>query len=420
MKALLFVLLAALVAADKYAVLVAGSNGFWNYRHHADVCHAYLLLTMNGIPADNIVLMLYDDVASASQNPFKGQLFNKPDTGEGWDVYAGCKDHIDYKGNTVTPVNFLNIIQGNADAMKGIGTGKVLRSGPNDQVFIFFSDHGSTGLIAFPAGGYLYADKLTAAFKYMHDHQMYSKLTFYLEACESGSMFQNLLDPSWGIYATSASSPTESSWGYYCNPNDMVNGKHVGSCLGDLYSIAWLEDTDRGEMTETLQSQYVAVKTRTTMSQVMQWGDVSYTADPIGEFMSNKMMRSTATSSVEKAANAVSSRDMKLQFLYNQYLSTNTPSTYVELQKELKHREWATATFAAIAKKAAGAEGERLFTEKSIPVTNFDCLRAANDAVEKYCATYSDYSLQYVRVMKNLCEKVPQERVLAAVMSVCA
>lgn len=46
--------------------------------------------------------MAYDDVASSSQNPFKGQLFNKP-TGNnpGVDVYAGCV--IDYKGNDVTP-----------------------------------------------------------------------------------------------------------------------------------------------------------------------------------------------------------------------------------------------------------------------------------------------------------------------------
>ena len=28
-------------ATDHWAVLVAGSNGFWNYRHQADICHAY-------------------------------------------------------------------------------------------------------------------------------------------------------------------------------------------------------------------------------------------------------------------------------------------------------------------------------------------------------------------------------------------
>jgi len=37
--------LTALVSAEEYmkhaAVLVAGSNGYYNYRHQADVAHAY-------------------------------------------------------------------------------------------------------------------------------------------------------------------------------------------------------------------------------------------------------------------------------------------------------------------------------------------------------------------------------------------
>lgn len=35
--------------------------------------------------------------------------------------------------------------------MKNIGSGKVIDSGPNDHVFVFFSDHGAPGLIAFPS-----------------------------------------------------------------------------------------------------------------------------------------------------------------------------------------------------------------------------------------------------------------------------
>lgn len=34
-------LLGYVSAVDHWAVIVAGSNGFWNYRHQADACHAY-------------------------------------------------------------------------------------------------------------------------------------------------------------------------------------------------------------------------------------------------------------------------------------------------------------------------------------------------------------------------------------------
>jgi legumain len=48
---------------QNWAVLVAGSNGWYNYRHQSDVCHAYQILHKNGIPDSNIIVMMYDDLA---------------------------------------------------------------------------------------------------------------------------------------------------------------------------------------------------------------------------------------------------------------------------------------------------------------------------------------------------------------------
>lgn len=85
----------------------------------------------------------------------------------------------------------------------------------------------------------------------MYDQGMYKTLVFYLEACESGSMFTEL-NKDINIYGLSAANPTESSWGFYCPPEDVINGKSIGSCLGDTFSINWLEDTDKGDLTKTL------------------------------------------------------------------------------------------------------------------------------------------------------------------------
>merc|ERR1719183_776998 len=154
-------------------------------------------------------------------NPFKGQLFNRPDpNGTGYDVYKGCS--IDYSGKQVTPKNFLGVLIGN-------GTRKVLRSTAEDNVFVFFSDHGAPGLIAFPSAEMHKAD-LQKTLDTMHTNNMYKKLTFYLETCESGSMFEGLSTP--GVYAMSASGPSESSYGTYCGSDAMVNGKSINSCLG--------------------------------------------------------------------------------------------------------------------------------------------------------------------------------------------
>ena len=65
-------------ASDHWAVIMAGSNTYSNYRHQADSHHAVKIMLENGIPRENIIHLAYDDIAENYRNPFKGQLFNKP------------------------------------------------------------------------------------------------------------------------------------------------------------------------------------------------------------------------------------------------------------------------------------------------------------------------------------------------------
>jgi glycosylphosphatidylinositol transamidase (GPIT) subunit GPI8 len=47
--------------AANWALVIAGSNTWDNYRHQADVLHAYNVLNVRGgIPQSNIVSMTYD------------------------------------------------------------------------------------------------------------------------------------------------------------------------------------------------------------------------------------------------------------------------------------------------------------------------------------------------------------------------
>ena len=87
----------------------------------------------------------------------------------------------------------------------------------------------------------------------MNENEMYGQMTVYIEACESGSMFENILEDNINIYGVSASDSHKSSYAAYCAPDDYVDGKSIGSCLGDLFSINWMEDTDAATLSiETL------------------------------------------------------------------------------------------------------------------------------------------------------------------------
>lgn len=221
---------------NHWAVIVVGSSGFSNYRHQADGCHAFQQAKAYGIPEDQIIMFSYDDVAGSKSNPFKGKLFNKPSAkgDAGVDVYDGCKP--DYWGSEVKKDNLLK-------ALRGERVGKHLMSNANSKIFFTYFDHGAPGLLGFPRE-FMYADELLDAFKFMHENKMYKEMVVYIEACESGSIFKNL-DTSMNIYALSAANAKESSWATYCDPDDMVNGKHVGACLGDLFSVNWMEDLDK-------------------------------------------------------------------------------------------------------------------------------------------------------------------------------
>ncbi|KAK1549834.1 hypothetical protein Q3G72_008653 [Acer saccharum] len=68
----------------RWAILIAGSNRYRNYRQQADVCHAYQLLIKGGLKEENIVVFMYDDIASNEENPRPGIVINSP---HGSDVY---------------------------------------------------------------------------------------------------------------------------------------------------------------------------------------------------------------------------------------------------------------------------------------------------------------------------------------------
>lgn len=180
-------------------------------------------------------------------------------------------------GDTVTPDNFLKILSGDIEGMKGIGSGKVIQSGPNDHVFVNFVDHGAPGLIAFPDGE-LYATQLLKVLKKMYSENKYSQMVIYVEACESGSMFENLLPSNLNIYATTAANGRESSYAcYYDNLRETY--------LGDVYSVKWMEDSDKENLNdETLAHQFELVKKETNTSHVQEFGDMSIAKEVVGFF----------------------------------------------------------------------------------------------------------------------------------------
>mmetsp|Transcript_55349 Transcript_55349/g.123702 ORF Transcript_55349/g.123702 Transcript_55349/m.123702 type:complete len:449 (-) Transcript_55349:96-1442(-) len=413
LRAALVAILPALAAAEKYAVIAAGSAGFMNYRHQADACHAYQLMLKSGVKADNIILMMQDDVANSDENPFPGQLFNKPGD-DSPDVYKDCK--IDYSGDVVTGQLFMDVLTGNKKGAKG----KVLKSGPSDTVFVNFVDHGGPGIIAFPNGPVLTVKELTKTLKTMESKKMFKQMVFYMEACESGSMFPQLSKDS-KILAVTASNGEESSWGTYCGDAAVVKGKNVGSCLGDLFSVNWMEDDDLGKFaSETFSSQISKVTKLTNKSHVCSFGDKSFMNEKIGNVEETGLFSEVQSDALQGAVDA---RDVYVtQAMWAWQNAANgeiKEKAWKRLMGVMQDREADEAFFAELASAACAdvnpnmADCREKFLNEVQDIQDMDCHHELTQTVHEHCPAatshhanggWNGFNMKFARLLLNMCE----------------
>ena len=128
-----------------------------------------------------------------------------------------------------------------------------------------------------------------------------------------------------------------------------MDGKSIGACLGDLYSVKWMEDSDLGTSGETLQSQYEKVKVEVNKSHSLQFGDTTIiAAEPVNSFQGTtdntrayRAQSHTATAAATAAApegSDVDSRNIEMTFALNKFLRTDDEEDAAELMHFIQVR----------------------------------------------------------------------------------
>ncbi|PSN45863.1 Legumain [Blattella germanica] len=334
--------------------------------------------------------MMYDDIANTYDNPRKGVLINRPN---GPNVYKGVLK--DYTERTVNVKNFLKILTGDAEGMKGIGSGRVINSGPNDHVFVNFVDHGGDYVLCFPHNEELYAPDLIATFKKMAANKRFAKLVMYVEACEAGSMFDKLL------------------------PEDL-NG---------MYPIN--EKTDE----ETLQYQYQVVENDTLNSHVSEYGDLTTESMRVSDFMGVSERNNSISASnswLPPMDDAVSSRDVPIAILEHKFEAEVDPKKKQEylyqLHKIRKYRRHLEKVVEEILFLGSGKNEELVDQLQhhtySLKLDDFDCYKKLVSTFTQSCFSISEnpYVLSQLRFFANVCghPEVSEYSVVAAIKKVCS
>ncbi len=194
-----------------WALILAGSSGWSNYRHQADALAQYSLLKDNGLTDDRIILIIEDDIAYNPSNSIPGVVRNVPD---GPNLYTHNVE-IDYKTSQLSVYDIIDILKGHESEHLP----DVISSTDSDNILIFIVSHGGTKGIAVDAEGgtdYLTPQMMGDGFSEMYDKSSYRRIFMAVEACHGGVMGTMVDVP--GVVVFASANEYENSLGANYDP----------------------------------------------------------------------------------------------------------------------------------------------------------------------------------------------------------
>ena len=254
-------------AADKrWALLVAGSSGWINYRFQADVFAMYQILRRHGYLDDHIVVVCEDDLARNPENPHPGELRVRED---GPNLYEPAA--VDYIASKITADDIGAILQGrSSDRLP-----HVLKPDVDDNVFIFWSSHGTRGKLHLGNSPVMTYE----AFRSILSDTPHRKLLMAVEACYSGGLGE-VCEGLPGCLFITAANPYETS-------HAAVWSDDYYAYLSNGFTGGFQEAIDMSP-TISLRDLYYTVASQTAGSHVKVYNSSNYGSvynETMGEYL---------------------------------------------------------------------------------------------------------------------------------------
>lgn len=247
------------VHTGNWALLVASSKGWANYRHQADVLAIYQQLKQAGYTDDRIILIAEDDIADNVSNPNKGVV---QVTIGGNNVYEQVE--IDYRMSELQAKDILAILSGEKSERLPI----VIESTANDNVFVFWSGHGVPGALCWNDDTYgIMGDQLDETFRRMREKRSYRKLLMMVEACFSGGVMEQCRNIPGMLFVTAANGDETSK-------ADVFNGE-MKVWMSNRFTSTFIEQITENKNI-ALRDLYYRLFINTVGSHVMVYNAENY------------------------------------------------------------------------------------------------------------------------------------------------
>ncbi|OHS98871.1 Hemoglobinase [Tritrichomonas foetus] len=384
---------------DKWAILIAGSSSFKNYRHQSDVFTLYQILTLRGFPKDHIITFAYDDIALDSHNPTKGEIYNEA---KGVNVYPGS-DAISYRGKNVTVSNVFDCLLGKSTF------GPNLLSTSNDDVLIYFNDHGAPGTLALPRidpdNSKMFANELNDVLQEMNNQKKFKKLLFVIEACESGSVGEVIQVPN--VLTITASNALESSRAYKWDDE-------METFLSNIFTF-YLFDFICHNSNKTIHDLYNFTKGKTFKSEVCYFGDKEIlnmnVSDFFGKANGQFPLRNSQKYTVKKNGKhfGTASKIVFLSILKRKLKKSSDENEKKRLTKAINNeqikRKKSDESYQTLLSQMMPNKKSKSNTAKSLKtqILDWKCYKEAVIGAEKLTGPYKEYSYKNLWAFAKLC-----------------
>lgn len=165
-----------------HAVIVSSSRYWFNYRHAVNALGIYRILKKNGVPDSQIVLMLADEYAANSRNPYKNGMYAQGVHGDTW--YTEDTE-IDYRGSDVTVQNFINAVLGTAPK-------SLDKTNHESKMLIYLTGHGGDQFFKFQDEEEITAHDIANLAQTLHERNRVSSSLWIADTCQAFTLFDKV------------------------------------------------------------------------------------------------------------------------------------------------------------------------------------------------------------------------------------
>lgn len=175
-----------------HAIIVSSSRYWFNYRHAMNALGIYEVFRENGIPEENIILMLADEYASNARNPYKNRMHASGIHRPSW--YSNHTE-VDYRGSDVTVQVFLDALMGTAP--------KALHTDEDSRLVIYMTGHGGDNFFKFQDEEELTSQDIAAVMDQLNENRKFAEALFIADTCQAFTLFDKLTTPNVLAFGTS-------------------------------------------------------------------------------------------------------------------------------------------------------------------------------------------------------------------------